>query len=57
MATRTMKPPFPYPVAFCWLKGKEISKQEILDKGCKDPEKQADGTCKHFQAYGKRQAN
>ncbi len=56
--TRLIKPPFPYPIAFYWRFGNEMSKQQIDNYGCTDPEKQKEyrnlyGVCKHLQLYGK----
>jgi hypothetical protein len=53
-----IKPPYPYPVAFCWYWGSELSRKDVIKKGCMDSAKQIDGKCKHYQAYGRKaQAN
>lgn len=59
--TRKIKPPFPYPVAFCWRFGHELSREKIDNLGCADPVKQnqyknLNGVCKHLQFYGKEKA-
>jgi len=45
----------PAPVAFCWLKGIELSRKNIEFWGCRDPEKQVYGVCHHFMQYGDKQ--
>lgn len=47
-----MKEKKPRPVAFCWLKGREIEKRFIEEFGCTDPEKQIYGVCEHIMFYG-----
>ena len=51
-----MKAKKPRPVAFCWLKGVELSKQNIDYWGCRDAEKQIYGVCQHYMHYGKKKS-
>lgn len=42
----------PQPVAYCWYHGKELSRGDMTARGCTDPNRIAEGTCKHLQRYG-----
>ena len=42
----------PRPIAFCFLKGIELNKNNIEHWGCRDPEKQIYGVCQHYLHYG-----
>lgn len=52
-----MKTRKPQRVAYCWLYYRELSKKDIENIGCTDPEKQQNnpgGLCKYIQFYGVR---
>ena len=50
-----MRPKVPQPIAYCQYHGIELARENIEHRGCRNPERIAEGVCKHLIRYGPRE--